>query len=189
MSRDDDGRDIRSVYFEWLYAKAFEVRDLGSNDSYLTVCSHLHSVEFWDGVPNDDNRRVEGEELRDEFVSNTPVVDAEDYARLYSNGRASVFEVLIGLARRAEYNVELGISEWMRIFLDNLGLLQYSDAKFRVAHRGEVERIIRIFNQRQYDRNGQGGIFPLQRTRRDQRRVELWYQMAAYIKENNFNLG
>lgn len=183
MSRDE-GWDIRSIYFEWLYAKAFKVRDLESSDSYLTVCSHLHSVEFWDGVPNDDNRRIEGEELRDEFVSNTSMVDAEDYAKLYSNGRASVLEMLIALAKRADYEVELGTPEWMRIFLENLDLLKYSDARVRVSHRTVIERIIRIFNQRQYERNGQGGIFPLQRSRKDQRTVELWYQMAAYMKEN-----
>lgn len=179
----DDGWDIRAVYFEWLYAQVFTIRDLGSNDSYLTVCSHLHSIEFWDGVPNDDNRRVEGEELRDEFVSKTPVVDAEDYAELYSNGRASVFEMLIALSRRADFIIELGMPQWMQVFLENLGLLKYSDARFRVSHRAEVERIVRTFNTRQYDRTGQGGIFPLTRTRRDQRKIELWYQMAAYMKE------
>lgn len=179
-----DGWDIRSIYFEWLYAQAFDVRDVGSNSSYLTVCSHLHSIEFWDGVPNDDNRRIEGEELREEFISKTPVVDAEDYAELHSNGKASIFEMFIGLAKRGDHVVELGTPAWMHMFLENLGLAKYTDARFRVSDRPEVERIIRTFNQRQYERNGQGGIFPLKKSRKDQRQVELWYQMAAYMNEN-----
>jgi hypothetical protein len=184
VSRQDDGWDIQSIYFEYLYSQVFKVRDLGSRDSYLTVCAHLHRVEFWDGVANDDNRRIEGEELRDEFVAQAPVIEVDDYAKLYSIGKATVLEVLIALARRANFQVEIGIETWMQKFLENLGLIKFNDPSFRLAHRAKVERIIRTFNQRQYDRNGQGGLFPLRYSRRDQRQVELWYQMAAYMREN-----
>ena len=37
---------------------------------------------------------------------------------------------------------------------------------------------------RDYDASGFGGIFPLRRPAEDQRKVELWYQAAAYILEN-----
>jgi hypothetical protein len=36
---------------------------------------------------------------------------------------------------------------------------------------------------REYDPDGRGGLFPLDGTHANQREVELWYQMQAYIIE------
>ena len=36
---------------------------------------------------------------------------------------------------------------------------------------------------RTYDSNGYGGLFPLRNPREDQRKVELWYQLNAYLLE------
>jgi hypothetical protein len=46
-----------------------------------------------------------------------------------------------------------------------------------------VAQRLETFVWRNYDRKGVGGIFPLYRSRRDQRRVELWYQFNEYIEE------
>jgi hypothetical protein len=32
--------------------------------------------------------------------------------------------------------------------------------------------------------NGTGGLFPLKMPKVNQRRVEIWYQMSAFIEEN-----
>jgi hypothetical protein len=37
---------------------------------------------------------------------------------------------------------------------------------------------------RTYDRRGHGGLFPLQRSNRDQRRVEIWYQLSEYLLQD-----
>jgi hypothetical protein len=36
---------------------------------------------------------------------------------------------------------------------------------------------------RRYERNGQGGLFPLRKPAMDQRDVEIWYQANAYMIE------
>jgi hypothetical protein len=36
---------------------------------------------------------------------------------------------------------------------------------------------------RTYEPNGVGGFFPLENPNEDQREVELWYQMSAYVDD------
>lgn len=175
---------ITTEYFNWLYHQVFEVLDLQSPQSYAFLCTQLHRVPFYDGVPNDDNRTADGLELRNEFISTLGGITIEDYTALHNLGQPSLLEVFIGLARHADYIVSMGIPVWVRRFLENLGLLEFDDAHYRPRDRLKIMRKLRIFNQRQYTRSGEGGLFPLYKTRRDQRRVELWYQMNAYMTEN-----
>jgi hypothetical protein len=47
-----------------------------------------------------------------------------------------------------------------------------------------VNQILTNLVERTYQKNGKGGLFPLKQPAKDQRRVEIWYQMAAYLNEN-----
>ncbi len=179
---------IREAYFSWLYPKVVKVRDLGSSESYIIVCNHMHSVKFRDNVPNDDNRTADGLELRNQFISSLPadVIDFGDYAILHRMGnKASVLEVLIGLALRAETTTSISPETWFRTFLDNLGLSYFGDSLVSSRDTFRIGRIIRTFNTRAYSSNGKGGIFPLKNAENDQRTVELWFQMSAYMTENH----
>jgi hypothetical protein len=65
--------------------------------------------------------------------------------------------------------------------LENLDLCQYND---RVnLPEDKIEETLDRVIWRTYNFNGRGGIFPLRRPRQDQRDVELWYQLNAYIIE------
>lgn len=68
----------------------------------------------------------------------------------------------------------------------NLGLYQYDDASYgSILDAGEkVRMILNIFLNREYRYSGEGGLFPLADPDRDQRDVEIWYQMNAYLQEN-----
>lgn len=173
--------DIKSAYFNWLYDQVIVPE---SKYSYRFVCAHLHAAEFDDRVPNDDNRTAEGEELRDEFLSRRPVTVMEDYASIYEMGKASVLEVLIGLSRRAEFQTGMFSNYWIQVFLRNLGLDRFDDKFFRESQGPLIDKIIRKFNDRTYQPNGKGGIFPLKNPDTDQRKTELSYQMASYMREN-----
>lgn len=177
--------DIREVYFNWLHDQVEYPKNASLPDRQRFVCMHLHVIQFNDAVPNDDNRTAEGEELRDEFLSQLPVVDMEDYAKIYELGKASVLEVLTGLARRAEYTTGLSARAWMQIFLMNLGLDRFDDLRFKEPQGLQIDEIIRVFNERRYDENGHGGIFPLKEAAGDQRRTELWDQMSEFMRQNN----
>lgn len=176
--------DITEDYFHWLYLQVFKVYDQKSSLSYATLCHFLHQKKFDDSTPNDDNRARDGIELRDEFISSLKEIEVEDYTQLQSLGGCSIFEMLIALARRADYVVEWGSERWFKTFLRHLDLWKYNDADWTPRSGMKVATIINKFNNRQYTRSGRGGIFPLSKPRRDQRTQELWYQMADYMTEN-----
>jgi hypothetical protein len=183
---EDEEEPVRKRYFLWLYDQVFQVRDPDSDQSYIDVCDIMHAIPFNDSVPNDSNRTADGEELRDEFISLDAGIDLEAFTEMAGLGKASILEVLIGLSRRAGAIYEVyKPDEWARKFISNLGLMKYHDRRFLPRDILRVNRILRVFNSRSYDPDGKGGIFPLRSmVHQDQRQIELWFQMAAYVTEN-----
>ena len=47
-----------------------------------------------------------------------------------------------------------------------------------------IDDILDRWIERKFSRNGKGSPFPLKKPKKDQRKVELWYQMQGYICEN-----
>lgn len=169
-------------YTHWLYDRVCAVRDFDSARSYINVCNEMQDMMFRILVPRDDNRWNDGLDLRDEFL---------DYIRDRTLDReaerihdVSLLEVFVGLAARGRLLTGMDESEWFEIFLKNLGLDRCSDRTFDLPARLKVRRSLRKFNERRYRANGQGGLFPLTMPMADQRDVELWYQLGAYIREN-----
>ena len=169
-------------YFLWLYS-------LIKKKEYVTfrkMTKQLHSIPYIWSVPNDDNRAGDGVALRERYCE---LHDIEVTPDIFDEP-ASVFEILIALAQRMEaqlYQPSLGnrSSIWFWEFIESLALNLYSDNRWNRQSEKEIVEIVEIFLNRKYDRFGIGGIFPLQkRTKQDQRKVELWYQMMAYFEEN-----
>lgn len=147
--------------------------------SYLLLIKTLHSKQFvWD-VPNDDNRDSDARRLREEFLG----YDRKDIP-------CSVLEVLLGIAVRcaeitAEPDEEDQTHIWFWQLLDNLGLSSYHDEVYYELDGPEkIDDILTMFMLRTYKKDGDGGLFPLKRPNSDQRKVEIWYQMSAYLLEN-----
>ena len=70
--------------------------------------------------------------------------------------------------------------------IENLGLKRYDDDQFGdnfVRCKIEIREILSMLNNRSYKRNGVGGMFPLLFPEKNQKKVEIWYQMQAYINE------
>jgi len=177
-------KPLEEQYFGWLYSKVRGSRDDGPGMSYMTVCSRMHQTAFnWD-VPNDDNRAADGKDLRHKFLNDATIRDAVDADREWLSLDASVFEVLASLCFRANFMIDIPVDEFFEMMLINLGLTKYSDGLIDNAAISQINRIIRRFNERRYTSTGKGGIFPLKHADKDQRQVELWYQMSAYMTEN-----
>jgi len=169
------------TYFDWLYE---HVRPEISPEllQYTKVCALAHQIIFDWSVPNDDNRSAEGRELRREFYESLDVGSRPDKDWMALD--ASIFEVLIALARRCDFIVENGLPWWFDVFMGNLELDHYNDALWQTSDRNRVNRMLTKLNERRYRPNGKGGLFPLEHPKKDQREVELWYQMSAYMAEN-----
>jgi hypothetical protein len=83
---------------------------------------------------------------------------------------------------------DLRMVDWFWMMLGNAELDGFTDEAF-YALRGHilVDKILNRILDRTYKRDGIGGLFPLKHPKKDQRRVELWYQMNAYLVENYYS--
>lgn len=173
---------IDDRYFEWLYSRIGAVRNRNPARSYWELARKLYSKEFVWLIPNDDNRVEDGKELRREFLDElgTDGVDPE-----WVDLGCSLLEVMYALARRAsdEHDI-MTPGDWFWLMMENVGLKNYTDARIR-RHTDEeqIDEILDAIVYRTYSYDGSGGLFPLREPRTDQRKVELWYQLAAYILE------
>ena len=63
----------------------------------------------------------------------------------------------------------------------SLGLGAMHDANYDPEY---VDSVIDRFLDREYESNGEGGLFTVKHTNRDLRTVEIWCQMCWYLDEN-----
>ena len=165
------------LYFEWL------LEQVDCPENYRKLMDKLYSRPFTFSIKRDENRVGDGLALRDRFADEYGDVRYEDIP----HGECSVLEVLIALACRMEDDIlhdpELGdrSPEWFWMMITNLRLDRMDDEHFD-AHN--VDDILNVFLNRTYFMNGTGGLFPLKLPKVNQRRVEIWYQMSAFIDEN-----
>lgn len=172
----DDG------YFEWLYSFVGAVRNRNPSRSYWSLLKKLYSTPFHWFVPNDDNRAEDGKELRSEYVWSEEIIQVDqDWLDL----ECSIFEMLIALSRRLEFESSTSSEEWFWILLENLGIAKYNDKVYTKEIDQKVGKVLDKLNSRKYARNGEGGLFPLKNATKDQRKVELWYQMSSYLLEDD----
>lgn len=176
-----DSPSLDQRYFEWLYQRVASLKDRNLSRSYFKLCEQLYMTPFEVRVPNDDNRAEDARELRWDFLG---YEDLPDELSHWAMMDASIFEVLIALSERVSFESEESPLHWFWHILDNLGLTMYNDATYKHGSaNGAVSRILERVNHRTYSPSGQGGMFPLSHAREDQRHVELWYQMSAYLLE------
>ena len=159
-------------YFEWLISQI----TIPNNKSYMELFNRMHDLEFVWTVPNDDNRVQDGLDLRSEFMNGRSRRE-----KLALNG-ATILEVLIALSRRVEFTAGGEAPFWAWRLLKNLRLHKMDDPLVGMR-AGRVEDILEALVWRTYERNGRGGFFPLRRATEDQTKVEIWYQMQAYVIE------
>lgn len=165
-------------YLNWL---APQIRDEHSGNpdrTYSNVLIQMFEKEFVWLVPNDDNRLGDGLALRVEFCYAYHIRQGS----LANLGPCSFLEVLIGLSRRLAFDVDGSPPGWAWTLISNLGLDKMSDPLSRYKAE-KVDDILHKCVWRLYEPDGSGGFFPLAWPDEDQRRVELWYQMAAWINE------
>lgn len=170
---------LDELYLNWLYGLVADSRISVRSRSYWTLTRQMFTKPFAWFVPNDDNRVEDGRSLRDEFIEDLGLDDVDpDWMQL----DCSMFELLIGLSRRLSFQTEGEPREWFWHLVDNLGIRYNDRERYPTAL---VEEVLDNVIWRTYKRNGDGGLFPLRHADRDQRDVELWYQLSAYLLERS----
>lgn len=149
-----------------------------TDKNYDFLLRVLWDKEFYSLINYDENRAKDGVQLRTEFGFDKILF-----------GPCRCLEVLISLARRCEFelsdsHIPSNAKAVFWEFIHNLELDYYSkDNWMSDAVYFEIDEILNKWLERGYSVNGIGGIFPLKRPKKNQRRVELWYQMMEYLIE------
>lgn len=147
-----------------------------SGESFRGLLHLMYETEFvWQPpIIGDRNRLADGLEIRAEWIDATGQVG--------EMGPCSFLEVLVGLSRRMAWLTSENAEGWGWQLLINLELDRMRDSLSRYKIR-KARDILDSVIWRTYEPDGTGGFFPLNYPPEDQRRVELWYQMNAYVIE------
>lgn len=139
-------------------------------------------MEYVYSVPYDENRAEDGLRLRERFEHETSIM-------LPDLGECRMLEFLVALAIRLnestyDWDKPDQTSEWFWKMMFNVGLQRFDDTYSDDPYE-HISWAFECINLRVYNLDGtDGGLFPLERPREDQRQVEIWYQMMAYLTEN-----
>ena len=107
-------------------------------------------------------------------------------AAFLDNQPCSVLEMMIALAIRCEEHImddpDVGnrTGQWFWNMIMNLGLGSMTDDQFDKRY---AEQVIERFLNREYEQDGEGGLFTVKHCKHDLRTVEIWYQMCWYLDE------
>lgn len=171
-------------YFEWMYQIVCKDR-YTRRRSYRKLLIRLFDTEFIYIISMDSNRAEDGINLRYRFGREFGYRDPEIAACL-DNRSCSVLEMMVALAIRCEEHIlgdaDIGdrTGEWFWIMIDSLGLRDMNDGRFDGRY---VDETIDIFLNREYGRDGEGGLFFIKDCPRDLRHMEIYYQMCWYINK------
>ena len=171
---------VEEQYFQFLKSQV-------QNINHHNLLNCLHNIDFYGLVPNDDNREIDGIKLREIFDTHERRGGTAPF--LCQAKPCTMLEMLIGLAYRMENELSIGqnnpiMPECFWILIANLGLDWADDSVFQPSDELIIQNRVLTVISRSYMRNGNGGLFPLRRAVQDQRKVEIWYQMSAWILEN-----
>lgn len=180
-------KSIKVAYFDWLCDRV----QMEKHEHWI-LAETLHRKEFYWTVPNDDNRAQDGIQLREDFAADTQTVTYEELIR-----PCSMLEMMIALAERFDdlmpdpknaREEQARPAKWFWEMTKNAGLYKFTDTYYiNRDHRIELDNILNRILAREYDANGVGGLFPLKNAEKNQKKVEIWYQMNAYIMEKTIN--
>ena len=182
------GFDVEQDYFHWL-CEMVHIDMMEA--SYWLLARDLHHKIFVPLIERDENRAFDGLELREEYLSEMML---PEYCTI--DGECTLFEMLIALARRMDFETSNpydldgkdNTAYWFWEMMDNLGLSKYSDdtyADMKDEAISYVDWAMDKLLKRKYEPNGDGGLFPLKHCHENQCNVEIWYQMHAYLNEQN----
>lgn len=177
--------ELDERYLDWLYSqiRPTSVKHHGRTNYYFA--KQLFQKEFIWLIPNDDNRLVDGRDLRFEFLREADIKLTHNDSDSWLYSACSMLEMLVALSRRFAFMGGSDPRDSFWVLIENLDLPECYDVNYKEdpdLHAYVNEALDRII-WRTYDYDGAGGLFPLMHPHKDQRKTELWYQMSAYILE------
>lgn len=158
-----------------------------TDESYWILAEELWNTDYRWSLWQDENRSKSVSVLRKRYLNagGTDIYDGIpsvlEVLVMLSDAMHDLMDELDGEDRRPMYFWEM---------IDNLGLIRYTDALFREnfdrksGYLEQIRKKIDIWMDRRFGYDGRRSPFPLKNARENQRTVDLWYQMQAYLVEN-----
>ena len=180
---------ISDEYFDWLVDLMCANR-YPEYISYRMLFNQLHKTEFSYSIPMDENRAMDGIDLRRRFALYQGYED-ENYDMVIDMlaGPCSVLEMMVALAIRCEENImddpSIGdrTQQWFWVMITNLGLGSMTDDRFNPYY---VDEAIDMLLKRTYASDGRGGLFMIRHCNFDMRKIEIWHQLCKYLDSLEF---
>lgn len=172
--------ELDERYLRWLYSQIASVRARSKKRTHWQLCRQLHETIFVALVAHDENRIADARDMRYEFLGRNEDV-AGDLE--WMGSPATMMELLVLLSRFLSFETEDPVALWFWHLIETLGLEQFNDLSYDDEAQEVVARTLDRVIWRTYEPSGEGGLFPLRSPDDDQRDVELWYQLNAYLLE------
>lgn len=181
----------KTTYFQWLCDL---VHCEKHGKSYYKLLKIMWETLFIVKNKYDINRANDGSELKSDYIWDLYAQNESENITIHIDliSNCSILEMIIGISKRMAFELannsddELYFYHYFWEILDNLGLSWFDDDKMKLnptQNEYRIEEILKNLNERRYKRNGVGGMFPLKWPSKNQKRVEIWYQMQEYINE------
>lgn len=165
-------------YYDWLIAKIMGDREYSEDVAHLLW--YMFEREFTWVIDRDQNRAADGVALRDEYFDESGVSEAiqDDLAVR----PCSFLEFLIGISSR--FSSQFCDPDDQKVDLCFWELMENANLVEKLGKVGQnFDEKIDVILERKYDKDGTGGLFPLRKPAKNQRSVEIWYQLQAYLME------
>lgn len=169
--------ELDERYADWMI-------QLVSGERYSILLHQLNDTEFTYTIGMDGNRAADGIDLRYRFGRENGYPDSL-IANVLDQYPCSILEMMIALSIRCEEHIMADdnygdrTAYWFWNMIESLGLSAMDDRHY---NRHYVDVTIQVFLDREYQPNGDGGLFTIRNPRRDMRGVEIWYQMCMYLE-------
>lgn len=177
----ENKQNLNSEYLEWL--KHFVMQGSQSASKYKDFFNLLHEIEFTYCLPMDENREQDGINLRARFLYEHNYKEENLY---YLENPCSVLEMMVALTLRCEENLAWDPYEcgdrtgvWFWKMVSNIGLIGHIEGNNfdSVFVNDKISKCL----ERNYQPNGRGGFFIVQKAPKDMRDVDIWTQANWYL--------
>ena len=175
---------LEDLLFDTLVLEAYQ------KDFYVlhnrALAKILHSIPFYWTDISDSNRAGDANSYRAwDFatIHNIHYVTPQDL--IWVDSAPSVFEVLMGMARRLTFMFSDFPHVYYQEMVRNLFEGRTFGAYISPVEETEIRVVVDRWLARQFESNGRGSPFPInQLDIQDQRTISLWDQMHAYSWEH-----
>lgn len=176
---------LKREYFNYLCSKICD--ESHNQNDYKRLLQKLHATEFTFVLDMDENRALDGVDLRYRFLIEDGSYSEKDILNEIDNRPCSVLEMMVGLALRCEEDIMFSpaygdrTSHWFWSMINSLGL---GGQDLNLFNSKYVDLVLHDFLTRKYQRNGFGGLFTTSSRDIDMRKLEIWTQLMLYLDEN-----